>query len=278
MSAFRAPFTSTYTRKDGGIVWTFRRGGHYAQLPHNTSEPWYTQCYASSLAASGLTVRRVFEVLISLPHSLAQVIHVYRMRRGETTLAAGYRRELDDAAQALCDRFGWHDATRLSGDDLLSMARACPFPYVAMRVLRAAFRDAFVQGVLTVDPAEELELPEHRPPRGHTVQWADADLATFNANTAPGSHERVALYLMLHLGVRRHELLSLTPEHVAAPARRNHPELLVELAASPKWRMTHRSAAALDVVTSELGLPAVSKHALRRLNAARVGDVIAGVV
>lgn len=301
--SFKAPYC--YPHQNGG-AWFFRRDGYRTVLP-STTEPWYSPEYAYALTASGLTEFRARHTLGALPYSLAGAMSQYRQSSWYRLRTSAIRRKDEDETIELIRKAGWLDIRKLSSEAAQAFLRKFmdqqPDPRAAASILRRALEHTSKAGHLPDNPLKDFRLPK-LPERTNAAigansveratgpkQWTEADLEAFKGTLRPGSIERLAVLMVIHLDMPLSGLPHLTRTDLETDRRSRHPELAEELEASypatvSNWVLQEdtRPATAtgikrrVDAATSSAGVPPATKRSLRLLGIERMADLMTGAV
>ncbi len=286
MPNYKAPYC--YAPKSPGGAWIFERNGYRTRLPRSRAEPWYSPDYALAMLQSGLRPKQVLYVLQQLPCSLAAAVHGYRLSR---RFAAGYQQVIDDAAERLCDLFGWADLRALGEVDVRRMLPEGWGAKATLTVLRAVLRYACAAGLVADNPASRVVVPSRARCSEAAPVISDGDITKLFRVLPRQSPERVAVALMIHTGEDLKGAMRISPDDPRAGRLLwRHPALQEELppsgdAAQPYVRQPGcKSITRSDVArrlaraADEVGIPGPSRATLRALHCERVADVIAGAV
>jgi len=71
---------------------------------------------------------------------------------------------------------------------------------------------AVAHGYRKDDPTADVELTEYQEGRRHT--WDDAEIGQFEAKHPIGTKARLAMALMLYLGLRKSDMVRFGPQHI----------------------------------------------------------------
>jgi integrase len=81
------------------------------------------------------------------------------------------------------------------------------------RAMRGLITFAVMQGLIKIDPLAGTVLSKMKNTGGHHT-WTDEEVAQYQATHAPGTQARLALELLLQLGVARADAVRAGPQHV----------------------------------------------------------------
>jgi integrase len=168
-----------------------------------------------------------------------------------------------------------------------------------VRALRALFKWAKAQRIVTVDPARQLDKLRVVSSGWHT--WTPDEIDRFEAAHGPGTKARLALRLLVYTGARRSDAARLGRQHerdgvlrwTAYKGRNRHP-MTIELPILPPLREALDAGPVGEMVylvtdsgrpfaiagfgnwfhdrCVEAGLPHCSAHGLRKAAAARAAE------
>jgi integrase len=84
-----------------------------------------------------------------------------------------------------------------------------------MKALRGFCKFALAAGLVDIDPTQGVVKDKAAKSDGH-IAWTEASVATYRAHHALGTRERLALEIMLNLGVRRSDAYRIGPGDIKA--------------------------------------------------------------
>lgn len=288
MSGYTAPFVQKKLTLKKGVTCLFSRKGFTVELPSGIEHPWFTLEYRDALVSSGLRPVRVHEILTGIAGSLANSILLWRRGLVREPLSAPYKTSLLQVADDLAQKFGWASTSSIHSGNAQQVMQYAAHGTSARNVLRRLLVSSghLSPALPRVGSACELE----------NRMWAEEDLKAFAASQAHGSLARVAVFLMLHLGMPMAELMLLKPSQfreglfhppAGRTARRLHPEVLAELSGIGHGEVPYLrgqtkaepTAVYLErlvrAAAARAGVPAATVRTLRNLRAIRTAEVIA---
>lgn len=211
------PFVKTYRDRHGRRRCYFRRRGHPTVTLPLPSEPGFLEAYDA--AKSGQPVAGGAGAAQTVPGSISALIVAYYASAEWADLRestrTGYRNMLDRFRDA-------HGTKRVSAveprhlEAIFHAMAATPGAAGNLRKrLRRVFRLAVRLGWRKDNPVTETEAPRRRRAGGFTP-WTEDEIAKYEARWPSGTRERMAMALLLYVGVRRSDAVGLGRQHAKA--------------------------------------------------------------
>jgi len=300
--------------RHGHARWWYRRG----KEPRGPALPmWGTAEFlpawqAAHAAAEAGARLPVLASARTKPGSLsAALVAYYGSSVWTDDLAQGSRDLRRGVLEKLRNEFGDAPLKKLTREHVQALLRRQSSPNVQRNwklALNGFLKFAVSENLIATNPADGVVRAKALPSDGYTA-WTEDDVDKFRAYWQLGTRQRLALEIMLNLGLRRSDCCLIGPDHVKAgwlidfvpkkTARTSavkisvplHDDLKAAIAAmktvsTNAYLLTERGhpfkteesfGAFMREAYSAAGLPDVASHGLRKLAAIRLAFSGAGV-
>lgn len=211
----RPPYIRREETRHGKMVWTFRRGRgkdqEYRRLPdaYGTQEFW--AAYNAALEGKAEPV-----AFAEARGTLAWLVKQYKASATFARYAKSTRRMRDAVLEGMAKRSGHFaiaDITRASMQGALEKKAHTPnAANNSIIIAGQMFKWAVKQGFMRMNPCDGVDLISVKTTGFHT--WTPEEVETYRARHPVGTMARLALDLLLFLGLRRSDVIHAGRQHV----------------------------------------------------------------
>jgi integrase len=279
----------------GGGYWYYDRPNYpRVRLP---GLPWSPQFMAAYEAALGTGPRRI-GAKHAAAGSMADLTAKYYTSAAFTALEPSTQQVYRRIIERIRERHGEKSVKLIEPRHVRRLASEISAPTAARRllsILRILLEHGVACGLLDHNAAALVKGPKVKSKGFHS--WTDAEIARFEETHPIGSKPRLALALLLYLGQRKSDVVTLGPQHregdvfrIAQKKTRAeleipvHPALDEILKATPSGHLAYLVTGSKKPYTAngfgnafrawcdEAGLPHCTSHGLRKAAARRLAE------
>jgi integrase len=210
----RKPYTSHERTRHGKLVWYFKRKGKRVRLPGLYGSDEFNAAYEKALTGSAATA----EVPRARSGSLKWLVTQYKASAAFAALSAGTRRARDNILKQVLSDPKTADAPFAAitkGHIKKGMDKRAATPHAANNFLKTMshlFKWAVEAEHIEVNPVIGVSKTSVKSDGFHT--WSVAEVEQYRAKHKLGTKPRLAIDILLFLGLRRGDAVVVGRQHV----------------------------------------------------------------
>lgn len=207
----RPPYIRREKTRHGRMIWAFRRGSQYVRLPDAYGTGAFWEAYNAALTGEKPKARADGD-----KRTLAWLVARYK----ESAKFAGYkgstRRVRDNILASLCEKQGAKPFSKIERKHIQSaMDNKAATPHAAnnaLIVLSQMFKWAVKAGHVESNPCDGVDMIDVKSDGFHA--WTIDEVEKYRERHNIGTMARLAVDLLLFLGLRRSDVIIAGRQHV----------------------------------------------------------------
>lgn len=253
----RPPYISHETSRHGRLVWYFKRDGKRTRLPKEYGSEAFWEAYNAALAGKKVEKKPTSTA------SLQWLVDRYKESPAFAKLKPSTRRMRDNILKATCRNAGHNSFAKITRKHIeTAMAEKKPNAANNFRkVMSQLFTWAVKAGHLEVNPCDAASSIRVESDGHHT--WTVEQVEQFRARHPLGTKARLALDLLLFVGLRRSDVIHVGRQHfkdslISIRTEKTGTWVYVAVFAQLKASIDATPTGDLAFLTSETGAPFAS--------------------
>ncbi|MDR7032387.1 tyrosine-type recombinase/integrase [Mesorhizobium sp. BE184] len=204
----RPPFLSREKTRHGRHVWYFKRAGKRVRLPDEYGSKEFNEAYAVCL-----TGEKPLKIEPA-SSSLAWLVGRYKESNDFKSLRPSTRRMRDNVLKAACENAGKNSFAKITRKHIEeAMGRRKPHAANNFRkIMSRVFQWAVKQELLAINPCDSVDPVKAQTDGHHT--WTIEQVEKYRKKHAVGTKARLALDLLLFVGLRRSDVVRVGKQHM----------------------------------------------------------------
>ncbi|AGA64901.1 Integrase / recombinase [Liberibacter crescens BT-1] len=211
MPKHRYPHLSHETTRHGKKVWYFKKNGKRIRLPDSYGSQKFLEAYKNALAGNIPVKRNTVK-----QGTLAWLIQEYGKSSHYRSLNISTKKVRENIYKKIIQNSGdipFTQITRKHIQDTVDKRAATPFSAIGfLKAISPIFKWALENEFMSKNPVIGISRPSQKTDGFYT--WTVEEVEKYRSFHPVGTKARLALELMLFLGLRRSDVVRIGPQHM----------------------------------------------------------------